>query len=61
MKAYVLTTGAVFLLIVIAHVLRAVAEGAVLLREPAYLLTSAAAVAFLVWAAVLLKRMSHTR
>jgi len=61
MKAYVLATGTVFLLIVVAHVLRAFEEGAGLLREPAYLLTSALALGFLVWAVILFRRMAPGR
>jgi EamA domain-containing membrane protein RarD len=49
MRAYVITTGIVFALIVVAHVARAVAEGLTLLKEPDYILSTLAAVALVLW------------
>jgi hypothetical protein len=48
MKAYVITTGTVFALVVAAHIWRAVAEGAALAKNPVFLLTTAAAAGLVV-------------
>lgn len=50
MKAYVMTTGSVFGLIVGAHVLRAAAEGPRVATDPFFILTTAIAAALGVWA-----------
>jgi hypothetical protein len=50
MKAYVVTTGSVFGLIVVAHVWRAVEEGSHLLTDPAYLLLTAFSAGLCFWA-----------
>ena len=56
MKAYVITTGIVFALIVVAHVARVMAEGAQLLKEPSFIFTSLLSVALCVWAWRVLRR-----
>ena len=50
MKAYVITTGSVFGLIVLAHLARAVAEGPQLAKDPSFILLTAAAAVLSVWA-----------
>ena len=50
MKAYVMTTGTVFGLITLAHVLRIIAEGPHLLTEPVWILLTIAAAGMAVWA-----------
>jgi hypothetical protein len=55
MKAYVTTTGAVFGLITVAHVLRIVAEGPRLMTEPFYVLLTVAAASLCFWALRLLQ------
>ena len=50
MKAYVMTTGTVFGLITIAHILRIIAEGPHLLREPVWILLTLAAAGMAGWA-----------
>jgi hypothetical protein len=55
LKAYLVTTGIVFALIVVAHVARAVAEGAVVLRNPLWVLLTVLAAALATWSAYLLK------
>ena len=40
MKAYVITSGTVFALVFAAHIWRAVAEWAALVKNPVFLLTS---------------------
>ena len=56
MRAYLMTTGAVFGLIVVAHVWRIVEEGAHLAADPAYLALTAASGALCLWAGRLLMR-----
>ena len=55
MKAYLMTTGSVFGLIVLAHVWRVIAEGPHLVTDPWYILLTAAAAALCVWAWRLLR------
>jgi hypothetical protein len=50
MKAYVMTTGSIFGLVVAAHVWRAVDEGPHLAADPVFILTTAIATALGVWA-----------
>jgi len=57
MKAYVMTTGSVFGLIVLAHLWRVVEEGPQLAMDPFYILLTAAAAALCVWAWRLLRLM----
>jgi hypothetical protein len=54
MKAYVVTTGSLFGLIVGAHVWRALAEGPHLAAEPFFILMTVAAAALCLWACRLL-------
>jgi hypothetical protein len=56
MKAYVTTTGVVFGLITLAHVLRVIAEGPHLLTDPFYVLLTVATAALGIWAWRLLRR-----
>ena len=55
MKAYLITTGALFALITVAHVWRAVVESQ-LATDPWYVLLTLAVASLAVWAAVLLRR-----
>jgi hypothetical protein len=48
-KAYIMTTGAVFGLIVVAHVWRVAVEGLALAKDPAYILLTLAAAGLTVW------------
>jgi hypothetical protein len=61
MKAYVITTGAVFGLITAAHVARIVAEGRHLATEPFFVLMTIASTGLCVWAGGLLRRGPHSR
>ena len=54
MKAYVITTGAIFGLLTLAHVWRVIEEGRQLATEPFYVLVTVAAAALCVWALRLL-------
>lgn len=55
MKAYVITTGALFSLLTIVHLLRIVREPH-LATDPIYLLITAVAAALCVWAFFVLRR-----
>lgn len=50
MRAYVITTGLLFLAIVIAHAARIYVEGVHVLTQPDFLIASAFAVAMSIWA-----------
>ena len=55
MKAYVITTGVVFALITLAHILRVIAEGPRLLTEPIWVLLTLATAGLSLWAWRLLR------
>ena len=55
MKAYVMTTGAVFALLTLAHLLRIILEGPHLATEPFYILITIAAAGLSIWAWRLLR------
>lgn len=57
MKAYVMTTGSVFGLLVLAHAWRVIEEGPHLARDPFYILMTAAAAALCLWAWRVLRLM----
>jgi protein-S-isoprenylcysteine O-methyltransferase Ste14 len=61
MKAYLMTTGAVFGLITLAHLWRILDEWPHLATEPGYLLITVAAAALCLWAWRLLRRLPQTR
>ena len=50
MKAYVVTSGAIFGLIMLAHLLRIVAEGSHVARDPWFVLLTVAAGSLSFWA-----------
>src|SRR2546425_10541260 len=55
MKAYLLTTGVVFALLTLAHLLRIIVEWPHLAKDPLFLLITVAAGGFCVWAWRLLR------
>jgi hypothetical protein len=59
MKAYLMTTGVVFALITLAHIVRIVMEGPYLLKEPLYIVLTLAAAGLSVWAWRLLRLASR--
>lgn len=59
MKAYLVTTGVAFALVVVAHGARLLDEGAHLLTEPVFLGTSLAALGVCAWAAVLFRKLGR--
>lgn len=60
MKAYVMTTGAVFGLIVVAHIWRVIEEGSALAKDPLYIVLTIAAAALCLWAWRVLRLMSRS-
>ena len=57
MKAYVVTTGTVFGLLAVAHVMRMIGEDASLATDPAYVAITAASAALCAWSVVVLRRL----
>ncbi len=55
MRGYVMTTGSVFGLIVMAHLWRVIEEGVHLATDPIYILITAVAAALCLWAWRLLR------
>ena len=59
MKAYIITSGAIFALIAIAHIIRVAMESTRILHEPIFLLLTLLAAALSIWAFVVLRRVSN--
>ncbi|HEX2460925.1 MAG TPA: hypothetical protein VHJ58_12330 [Vicinamibacterales bacterium] len=57
MKAYVVTTGSIFGLIVLAHVWRVIEEGPQLAADPFYILLTVAAAGLAFWSYRVLRLM----
>jgi hypothetical protein len=55
MRTYLMTSGSIFGLIVLAHLLRIIAEGPHLARDPGFVFITFAAAALSVWAFRLLR------
>jgi hypothetical protein len=55
MKAYLLTSGAIFGLLVVAHVMRIIAEGWQVARDPWFVLSTIIAGVLCLWAVRLLR------
>ncbi len=55
MKAYLITTGIIFALITLAHILRVFAEGPRLAKDPFFILLTLLAASLSVWAWRLLR------
>jgi membrane associated rhomboid family serine protease len=58
MKAYVITSGAIFALITIAHIAHIAMETRIL-REPFFLILTLLAAALSIWAFVVLRQVSN--
>jgi len=56
MKAYVITTGVIFGLLTVAHLLRIVGENAQLATDPLYMGITAASAAMCIWAFYVVRR-----
>jgi hypothetical protein len=61
MKAYLITTSAIFALITVAHVLRLVHEGPGVASDPWFLVLTGVAMALCIWACLLLVRLRAPR
>ena len=61
MRAYVATTGAVFALIAVAHVVRVAVEGSRLVTEPLFVALTLATIGLSVWAGRLLWHSRRSR
>jgi hypothetical protein len=59
MKAYIITTGSVFGLITVAHLLRFVTEFKQVITEPIFILLTILAAALSIWAWTVLPRSSR--
>jgi hypothetical protein len=59
MRAYIITTGVIFGLITIAHLLRFVTEGSRLATEPVFILLTLLSAALSIWAWQVLRRLSR--
>ncbi len=59
MKAYVLMSGVLYLLLVLAHVARVVAEGTSVVRNPTFAATTVAAVLMTGWSWRLFQQVRH--
>jgi hypothetical protein len=59
MRTYVVTTGILFGLVTVAHLLRILYESRALASDPGYLLLTAAAAALCAWASVLIMRRTR--
>jgi len=59
MKAYIITTGVIFGLITIAHLLRFVTEGSRLATEPLFILLTLLSAALCIWAWQVLRRLGR--
>ncbi len=60
MKAYVATSGAIFGLLVVVHLWRAVEEGPALAREPSFVVVTIVAAALSTWAWLTLRRAARS-
>jgi len=60
-KAYVITSGTVFALVIAARIWRALAEGVSLAKSPVFILISAAALALVLWAWRVVRAMPRSR
>jgi cell shape-determining protein MreD len=56
MRSYVITTGLVFLAVVLVHVARVAFEGMHVLHDPAFIVTTVLAIALVAWAWRLLRQ-----
>jgi hypothetical protein len=59
MKAYVITTGVIFALITVAHIVRLALESTRVLTEPVFVLFTILSAAIAVWAFTILRRLYH--
>lgn len=58
-KSYIVTTGGAFGLLALAHIARMFQEGANLITEPVFLVTTVGSIGVCFWAIILLKRLGR--
>lgn len=61
MRAYVVVTGCLFALIMLAHIARLFAEGAALLLNPMFLVATLAPLCMTIWAIAMLRKLPVQR
>lgn len=61
MRAYLITTGTVFGLITVAHILRAFAEGSHVATDPWFIALTLLSLGLCIWAFRLLRKISSPR
>jgi len=59
MKAYIITTGVIFALLTVAHIVRLAVESTRFLTEPIFALFTILSAALTIWAVVVLRRLSR--
>lgn len=59
MKAYVITTGVIFGLITISHILRIFFEHRFLATDPVYILLTVLSASLCIWAGLVLRKLSR--
>jgi len=59
MKTYVITTGAIFGLLTVAHLLRIITEGSRMATSPLFILLTVASAALCIWAVYVVRRSSR--
>ena len=57
MKAYVITSGTLFALLVLAHLWRAIVEGPRMFIDPVFLVFTVLAIAMSAWAGIVLRSL----
>ena len=57
MKAYIITSGLIFFLIAIAHIVRVAMESTRILHEPIFVVLTLLAAALSIWAFIVLRRV----
>ena len=60
MRAYVIVSGFVFVVLALVHAARLVAEGAGPLHEPAFLVTSLTSLGLAVWATMTVRNLKRS-
>ena len=59
MKPYVITTGAIFAFITVAHIVRLAMESTRVLTEPIFLVFTILSAALTIWAVLILRRLPN--
>ena len=57
MKAYVITSGSLFALLIVAHLWRAIVEGPRMFGDPVFVIATLLAIAMSAWAIIVLRSL----